>query len=152
MSEFDECQYIAFGFLVLSLFSVLRELSDMMSAKIFRFFDPLPPCPHLDGIYTINSRTLTYHVRFSIAPLPPSDADIISGSSLTQTEPKILTAAENLTLAARIGSGCRGRTPSRPPGPPQTPKSPPPPRHRSRRHRRTCKRRQRKLLSEEKRS
>ena len=53
------------------------ELPDMMSAKI-------PPCPHLDLIssdsyYKIHTTSLTT----SAFPWPPTDADIISGSSLT---------------------------------------------------------------------
>ena len=49
--------------------------------KIFGFFDPLPPYPHLKLI--CGSRNLIYYVRFSMTSLPPSDADIISGYSLT---------------------------------------------------------------------
>ena len=40
--------------------------------KFLGFFDPLPPCPHLDLIYTINSRSLPSYVCFSMTPLPPS--------------------------------------------------------------------------------
>ena len=42
---------------------------------MFGFLDPLPPCPHLDLIYTLKFLRLLFQDS-------PSDVDIISGSSL----------------------------------------------------------------------
>ena len=41
-----------------------------------------PPCLHLELIYAINSGILPYYIRFSMTPLPLSDADITSGCPL----------------------------------------------------------------------
>ena len=56
------------------------------------FFDPLPPCPHLELIYTTKfTQSSLLHLLFHDAP-PPSDADIISGRSLTSIAMYAVTA------------------------------------------------------------
>ena len=57
----------------------------MMSAK-FLDFCPLPPCPHLDLIYTINFNQPPLLRPLFHDPPPPSDADIIYGCSLTSSD------------------------------------------------------------------
>ena len=47
--------------------------------KILGFFDPLPPCPHLDLIYTIKFKQPPLLRTLFNDPPPPSDADVISG-------------------------------------------------------------------------
>ena len=49
--------------------------------KIFGFLDQLPPGPHLEIICSIEFMQLP--LLRPLDPPPPSDADIISGSSLT---------------------------------------------------------------------
>ena len=63
----------------------IREPPDMMSTKFLHFFDPLPPCPHLDLIYTIKlMQPPLLHLLFHDHLPPPmqTDANIISGTSL----------------------------------------------------------------------
>ena len=50
--------------------------------KFVRFFDPLPPYPHLDLIYSIKFTQHPFLQLLFHDPPPPSNADIISESSL----------------------------------------------------------------------
>ena len=68
--------------------------------KIFRFFEPLLPCLHLDLICTI---------KFTLSPLlrplfhdspPPSDADIISRSSLIVNHPVAPLTARSMQCSS----------------------------------------------------
>ena len=52
--------------------------------KLSGFFDLLSPCPQLDLIYTVKFTQPPLLRPLFQDPLPLSDADIISGSSLTR--------------------------------------------------------------------
>ena len=84
------------------------ELPDMMSAKIWDFSTPFPPfCPHEELVYTIKfTQPPLLRLRFHFPPTP-SDADIISGSSLA---PRVGRERRS-TLTSR-GASARGQSSS----------------------------------------
>ena len=66
--------------------------------KILGFFDPLPPCPHLELIYTIQFTQPPLLCPLFYDPPPTSDAEIISGGSLNQNPERMRERTEEWIL------------------------------------------------------
>ena len=76
----------------------IRELPDVMSAKCLDLLDLFPPCPHLELICSIKCTQPPLLLSLFQDPPPPSDADTISGSSLTRSSDQCCNGAENCGL------------------------------------------------------
>ena len=70
--------------------------------NIFGFIDPLTPCPHLNLIYTTKYTQPPLLCPLFEDPLPLSDADIISGSSLEWSAEEEVQMEFNLSVG--VGS------------------------------------------------